>query len=165
MSWGEIKYAINSGLGTSYFTPLNELIQNRRVLHASRDVTYLQFYPSLINYTVNTELESYKIKMLSSGTLLFRGFSSKPGILFGPRVNIYKNDVQITHILIDRDTSDVTVEGDLYYTDTNSITFNPGDVFYVKFSTWRAAGGNPTGELKVNVSIMGELIESVHTVI
>lgn len=175
MSWTEVKYALNDGLGTQGFMPLNKILANQRTLKATKDTEYLRFYATSQEHVYMSTTTTKKIQMLTTGSFVLKGISDdnykkSNSQKYGVTIALYKNDEKVMeldseNLTLDKDDSSSTYNYYIGY--SNDISFSPGDIFYVKFTSWKTSGVDESNvkSFDVNAAIMGELMDSVHIVV
>lgn len=130
--WGEIKYAINSTLGTRDFKPLNEIIMQTKDLAASNTL-YKIVFPTSHSQDLSRNKDNvlFKFKANRNGSIrlfmsFYRGLTPR-GITIRAFINTTMTNSQHYDIPADLETEcifDVNIsKGNIY-----TITGNPDDI-------------------------------------
>lgn len=89
--WKEIKYAINSTLGTSDFQPLDTLLRSTKTLSATSDTTNVIFrFEQKYDYSATAEYDVVEMKMLTPGNIRVRQGTTTSG-KYTAHFNVYIN--------------------------------------------------------------------------
>lgn len=94
--WKEIKYAINSTLGTSDFQPLDTLLRSTKTLSATKDTTNVIFaFQHKYDYSATAEYDVVEMKMLTPGNVHVEQVGLTGGAHYNALFNVYINGTKI----------------------------------------------------------------------
>lgn len=121
MSWSEIKYAVNSTVGTSEFKPLDQFIESLISINPTSEVIFEQEYKANVQTVVFEEtmnfggsIRVFNERLLSSATLTTK---------------LYINDSEVTtgsQNFFARFNKGDKVRVEAYGTSTTGTTYNAG---------------------------------------
>lgn len=151
--WSEIKYALNSTLGTKDFKPLNEIIRDE-ILNGNGLVSSDNlYYPSIIDeyidfptYTSYNKTLDVKLKFNVLGTVKLQGTCQTGGIT-NPTLTILKNN----NIFQSR-----SMENGKATTFDITLEFSKDDVFTFAVS---GKGFNEYSYMTITASIYADVID------
>ena len=160
--WKEIKYALNSTVGTSKFMPIDKLIKSSKAfLSSDTNVLYskpinetLSFYVDDNSYTGVQESEHKKIIPKISGTVKVRLHISTAQYVSGSRLYLYVNDTLKTQ------ANSISVGAQEFEME---VPENEVYDFYAMFSYYGNFGGCNKGTRSVTLQkleVLGTVTES-----
>lgn len=166
MAWGEIKYAINSTLGTDDFAPLNKIIINSKtIIPATNEL----FYPNLKYEELageQEEKEIAKFRMFLKGkfgvrinTTLYKTATSTS---YTPTVRLYVNNtLRGSKVIHSYSKTQTSTSGQNYDTIFTNVTANDDDVVKIIFLTTDDSVSSSSRCVFNNIALLGNIVETV----
>lgn len=167
MSWAEVKYALNSTLGTDEFMPLNKVIINTKVIEpdSNTELWTPDLKYSELSGMQSTEKEIAKFRMFLKGkiyikvsTTLYKTATSTP---YTTVLKWYVNGTLKSQETIHSFTRSQTATGQVYDTTSARLTVNDDDIISVKFLTTDAEVYRTCRCVFDNIVVLGKVVDTV----